>query len=286
MGINLVPGHDFTAREEVTAEKLRLWISGTKNSLDITGEEAGLELYDLLTTATWTSNATEGNLCFNTTKGMIEVRNRHGWVPLFGTQNGMFSLRVGLGNDRNIDNSYTFYRGYDGMSIKLDSLRQNLVLPAASFTLGIGFDNFGMPLVEQDYHDYVGACITGADTNYGNIINSLSRQPYHDDYNTVDGAITVPSSVTTTSIVQYPLVQFGGITPYYTSAGYGQSTYTVFRTDWNNGVRRHWSIDVQPQQATPLASALSWEDTYEIASFIRKNINHVSAPNYLGKCYF
>jgi len=206
LSLNIIPGYDFTFNELVTSEKLRKWIGGAHNTASLTASEVGVIPSNtgdnLHTTATWATSATVGALTFNTSTGWVELTTDVGSVPIFGTQGGLFTKRLREGES----SEAAFDRFYEGDIPNVLGVKPGLTptLPAANYTTGEGYDNFGLNSVN------VAAAIQGASDLSGHRASkTFARYPSEHSYNPA-GAWTVATYVTGTSYV-HSLYKLGGL---------------------------------------------------------------------------
>ena len=206
MSLSIVPGYDFTFNELVTSEKLRKWIGGAHNTASLTASEVGVTASNtgdnLHTTATWATSATVGALTFNTSTGWVELTTDVGSVPIFGTQGGLFTKRLREGES----SEAAFDRFYEGDVPNVLGVKPGLTptLPAANYSTGEGYDNFGMNSVN------VAAAIQGASDLSGHRASkTFARYPSDHSYNPA-GAWTVATYVTGISYV-HSLYKLGGL---------------------------------------------------------------------------
>jgi hypothetical protein len=206
VSIDIVPGYDFTFNELVTSEKLRRWIGGAHNTASLSAAEAGISASNtgdnLHTTATWATTATVGALTFNTSTGWVEITTDLGSVPVFGTQGGLFTKRLREGES----SSAGFDRFYEGAEPNVLGCKpgHTPTLPAANYSAGEGYDNFGMN------SGNVAAAIQGASDLSGHRAGkTFARYPSEHSYNPA-GAWTVATYVTGASFVN-SLYKLGGV---------------------------------------------------------------------------
>ena len=205
MSINLIPGYDFTPYEIVTTEKLRKWIAGVYNSASLAAADIGLSEDDtgigLFTTATWATTVSPGALTLNTTTGWVTVSTKWGHVPIFGTQGGLFSMRLKEGESA----MASFDRFYEGGLPNMVGVKaaHTPTLPASSYSAGEGYDLFGANSIN------VGAAFMGAsDISAHRASKTFARYPSANSFNDA-GAWTVATYVTGASFV-HSLYKLGG----------------------------------------------------------------------------
>jgi hypothetical protein len=259
MPVSLEPGYDFTTMEEVTSDKLRIWVGGIHNTATLSGGDVGMVAYDLDTNPTWSSCLTEGNLCYNTTRGWIEVRGQNGWVPLMGTQGGLFTMRVPEIHLPNAgDTEY-----YHGAHYKFHMVGYNgyesatKVLPVSCFSAGIGFDNFGFPLDDTLLRTHISVKWEANHTAPCRWGSAACKYPSHNQYNPT-GALTNPAAVSSGSNI-FPLYQVAGIMPLGTYITPAQSavTNTYLATHAAGVVNINHAVPPYPTQMMLLSESIT-----------------------------
>jgi len=204
MSVSFLPGYDFTYAEMLTSEKLRVWIGGMKNTDILTAGDVGLSAEDtgigLNTSATWNSGVSIGALTFNTSTGLVEVTNKWGQVPVFGTQGGLFTNR--LRDDRTATgDAFAFlFAGNNPLTICPEP-GLSATLPAANYTLGTGYDCFAG-------NDIVGSCM-GANYTLQRAGKTYTRYP-NEARHSVAGAYTADSCVSLAAAI-HSLYKVGGV---------------------------------------------------------------------------